>query len=293
MIHPTVEDMKRFREANPTAPLGSVAAANTASDLTFHGGTDGMGVETKPRIYLVLWGKEWNNNDPSHERDILESFYKGVGGSSWSNSVIQYCQDVPSGTVSCNGSGTPAGNPKGIFGGLWTDNEREAPPHPRQRHIAEEAVRAAEHFHHRTAASDANVQYVIATPTGRNSKGFGITYCAYHSSIRTEEHIVAYTYLPYITDAGANCGAGFNGLGPYAGITIVAGHEMAESITDQVPSTGWVDWSGAEMADKCAWISSGPGAVTKIHLVTDDFPVQSLWSNASNGGAGGCVLAFP
>jgi len=104
---------------------------------------------------------------------------------------------------------------------------------------------------------------------------------------------VAYTNLPYITDAGASCGANFNGLGPHAGITIVAGHEMAETMTDQFPSSGWLDSSGAENGDKCAWISSGQGAAADIRLTTGTFAVQSLWSNAFNSGSGGCVLSYP
>lgn len=69
-----------------------------------------------------------------------------------------------------------------------------------------------------------------------------------------------------MTDAGARCGANFNGLGPDAGITIVAGHEMAETISDQFPSGGWLDSGGAENGDKCAWIASGQGASADISL---------------------------
>jgi serine protease len=104
---------------------------------------------------------------------------------------------------------------------------------------------------------------------------------------------LAYTNLPYITDAGASCGANFNGLGSKAGITIVGGHEMAETVTDQFPNGGWLDGSGAENGDKCAWIGSGQGASATVTLSTGAFPVQSLWSNAFNSGAGGCVLAYP
>jgi hypothetical protein len=50
--------------------------------------------------------------------------------------------------------------------------------------------------------------------------------------------------MPYITDAGASCGANFNGLGTNSGITIVGGHEFAETETDIFPNTGWLD-SGA------------------------------------------------
>jgi serine protease len=140
---------------------------------------------------------------------------------------------------------------------------------------------------------NATVQYVIATATGNSASGFGTQYCAYHSSTSSSFGNVAYTNLPYITDAGASCGANFNGLGPNAGITIVGGHEMGETITDQFPNGGWLDGSGAENGDKCAWISSGQGASATVTFPNGSkFPVQSLWSNAFNSNAGGCVLSY-
>jgi len=290
MIHATVDDMKRFREANPHARPGSVQAAGAAADLYYHSGL----VETAPKVFLVLWGSQWSNNDPSGEVAILQNFYNGVGASSWLKSVTQYCQGVPVGTVFCNGSGTPAGNNAGILGGVWFDNATAAPRSPRQSQIAAEAVSAAQHFHNTTSTSNQSVQYVIATATGNNSRGFGTQYCAYHSSTSSTVGNVAYTNLPYITDAGPSCGANFNGLGPDAGITIVGGHEMAETVTDQFPSTGWLDSSGAENGDKCAWISSGQGAAANVTLTNgSSVPVQSLWSNAFNSSSGGCVLSYP
>lgn len=293
MVHATVEDMNRFREANPPTRPGFAQAAGTANDLSYHGGIGGIGVETAPKIYLVLWGSQWNNNDPSGETAILESFYKGVGGSSWLNSVTQYCQGVSTGTVFCNGAGQAAGDQTGVFAAVWADNATSAPSRPRQSAIAAEAVRAAQHFGNNTSTSNASVQYVIATATRNSSRGFGTQYCAYHSATSSSVGNIAYTNLPYITDAGGSCGANFNGLGPNAGITIVAGHEMGETITDQFPNGGWLDSSGAENGDKCAWISSGQGASADVSLSTGNFPVQSLWSNAFNNGSGGCVLSYP
>lgn len=104
---------------------------------------------------------------------------------------------------------------------------------------------------------------------------------------------IAYTNMPYVTDAGASCGANFNGLGPSAGITIVGGHEFAETETDIFPSGGWLDGSGAENGDKCAWINSGQGAAANVALSNGTFAVQSLWSNAFPGKSGGCVLQYP
>lgn len=292
IIHATVDAMDRARQAGH-APQANGLGAGTTSNLAYNGGTGGIGVETAPKIYLVLWGSQWNNNDPSGEANLLQAFYSGLGGSSWLNSVTQYCQGVASGTVFCNGSGTPAGNPSVIFAGFWYDTASAAPTHPRQSQLASEAVKAAQKFGNTTASGNASVQYVIATASRNSSSGFGTQYCAWHSSTNSTVGRIAYTNLPYITDAGASCGANFNGLGPNAGITIVSGHELAETITDQFPSTGWTDSSGEENGDKCAWISSGQGASAFISLSKGVFAVQSLWSNAFNSGAGGCVLSFP
>ena len=118
VIHATVEGEGHER---------SSGAASTGSNLYYHGGSGGTGVETSPKLYLVFWGSQWNNNDPSGEANLLEAFYSGVGGSSWLNSVIQYCQGVAAGTVFCSGAGTPAGNPSTLFAGFWYDNGSSAP----------------------------------------------------------------------------------------------------------------------------------------------------------------------
>jgi len=293
VIHATVEAQKKMREAGGKAGHGKPGGGGSATNnLVYHGGTGGIGVETAPKVYLVFWGSQWNNNDPSGEANILQDFFTAVGGSSWLNSVTQFCQGVTSGTEFCNGSGTPAGNPSGIFMGVWSDNTSAAPNRHRQSQLAAEAVAAAAHFGNLAASSNESVQYVIATASGYSAQGFGTQYCAWHSSTSSSYGNIAYTNLPYMTDAGASCGANFNGLGPNAGITIVEGHEMGETITDQFPSSGWLDANGQENGDKCAWISSGQGASTNVSFGSVTFPVQSLWSNAFNSGAGGCVISY-
>jgi serine protease len=277
VIHVTVEG----------AAARSHGGGGGSVNLFYHGGIGGIGVETAPKIYLIVWGSQWNNNDPSGEIATLESFYGGIGGSGWLNSVTQYCQGIASGASAC--SANFAGNQSGMFVGVFVDNASAAPSKPTQSQIAAEAVRAAQFFGNATAASNATVQYVVATATGNSSSGFKRQYCAYHSSATSSFGNVAYTNLPYITDAGASCGANFNGLGPNAGITIVSGHEAAESITDQFPNGGWLDANGAENGDKCAW-TAPTGNTT---LSTGVYPVQPLWSNAANNKAGGCVMSYP
>jgi|SRR5579859_253280 len=272
------------------------ARPRRTSNLQYGGGIGGIGVETAPKLYLVLWGSQWNNNDPSGEESLLASFYGKAAGSSWLASVTQYCQGVATGTVFCNGTGTPAGDgiafssSTGTGGSVWYDNASAAPTQPTQSQLASEATRAAAHFGNTSAGSNDTTQYVIATATGNSSSGFGTQYCAWHSSISSSYGNIAYTNLPYITDAGSSCGANFNNLGPEAGITIVGGHEMAETITDQYPNGGWLDSKGSENGDKCAWITTGnTGAAASVSLNGTNFPVQSLWSNATSN----CVLTYP
>jgi hypothetical protein len=276
--------MMRTFKGKPSKP----ARPRRSNNLYYHGGVGGIGVETAPKVYLVLWGSQWSS-DPSNEAALVGSFLGDVGGSSWLNSVTQYCQGVASGTITCGTSGTHAGNPKGILAGTWSDNAAAAPSKPSQSQLAAEAVNAAGHFGNTSGSSNASMQYVIATAHNNNASGFGTQYCAWHSSTSSSYGNIAYTNLPYITDAGASCGANFNGLGPNAGITIVEGHELAETVTDQFPNGGWLDGNGAENGDKCAWSS----ATTNESMGGGSFPVQPLWSNAASSGNGACVLSYP
>src|SRR5436853_3257585 len=57
------------------------------SNLSYHGGVGGIGVETAPKVYVVFWGSQWNGNDPSGEASTVQSFLSGAGGSPWLNSV--------------------------------------------------------------------------------------------------------------------------------------------------------------------------------------------------------------
>ncbi len=267
-----------FMPVRGSNPFGGASSSN----LYYHGGN----VEVKTaHVFVVFWGSQWNGNDPSGEASIVQSFLKGVGGSSWDKSVTQYCQGVASGTYFCGTAGTAVDG--GIaFGNYWYDNGSAAPNKPRQSQLAAEAAKAAGHFSGFNSATD---QIVVATAHGYNAQGFGSQYCAWHSSTSSSGSTIGYTNLPYITDAGASCGANFNGLGPNAGITIVEGHELAETQTDIYPNGGWLDSGGAENGDKCAWNS----ATANVSFTTGTYPVQPLWSNAANNSTGGCVLSYP
>ncbi len=146
--------------------------------------------------------------------------------------------------------------------------------------IQSEAAKAATHFGY---SADAN--YFVVTPHNYTTSGFGTQWCAYHGSAGGGSGPIAYTDLPYIPDAGSGCGQGsVTSPGTLDGASIVGGHEITETITDPGAGNGWVDSSGSEIGDKCAWTNlqdvSMYGGAT--------FPNQPEWSNA----IAGCAYSY-
>ena len=228
-------------------------------NLAYRGGP----VEAHPKIYVVYWG--WTS-DPNGEAPYLNAFLNGIGGSSWLNIVTQY-------SSSSQGFIT---NPAAQLAGTW--NDPSAPPAGRLQtsDIAAEALRAVAHFGY---AADAN--YVVATPTGHSTADFaanGGQACAWHTWTSSSSGAVAFTNLPYMSDAGGSCGqnsVNAGAAGTLDGVSIVAGHEVAEAQTDPEPNSAWLDSSDQEIGDKCSWIALG-----NTNLSTGRFAVQPLFSDA-------------
>jgi serine protease len=278
-------------------PVGRVDSG--AQQLHYEGGSAGHGVETQPAVYLVFWGSQWDRTDPYAAYE--QRFFRGLygKGDDWTRSQNQYCEGVAVGAVDCARNRPHVGLPTrgGVLKGVWFDDSALAVPTDAvvrvgsSDSVAAEAVRAAAHFHNTTAAQNRNVQYLINEPTHFDSVGFGALYCAYHSWITSSYGQIAYADMPYLTDS-PGCGANTvnpGAAGAYDGVSIVAGHEFLETVTDPWPSTGWVDGSGMETGDKCAWKQDMPGAMDNVHLTTGTFAVQSMWSNVAGNGHGQCV----
>jgi hypothetical protein len=299
--------------------LGSYAApaANSANNIYYNGGNAGIGVTTgKEKVYLVFWGSQWGtastnakgyktlSGDPSGMAPYLQAFITGLGtgGETWSGVMTQYCEGVATGAQSCpldspQRVGYPAG---GAFAGVWADESAAAPAQATNSQIAQEAVNAAGHFGSVDSAANRSAQYVIISPTGTNPDGFTTAdWCAWHGytgNAGSPDGVVAYTNLPYLTDRGATCGQ--NAINPGSagtldGVSIIEGHEYAETITDPT-GNGWRQSNTeTENGDKCAWIGSGQGATQDISLSTGSFAVQSTWANDFGGGTGGCETTHP
>jgi serine protease len=251
------------------SPMSVIAGA-----MTYHGGP----VQTAPKIYVDEWGSasQWSSTgDPDGVASYYIKFISGVGGSQWMSSQTQYGEP----------NSPYVGNASGSYAGEWSDTVDPIPDLSKsstyQSRIAAEAQKAAAHFGDYTA----NASYVIMIPKGVAVYNFAgnshslYAYCAWHSSTSSSGGTIAYTNLPYIPSAGASCGVGsVNSPGTDDGVSIVGGHEQAETETDPQPDTGWLDSGNNETGDKCAWTN-----LQNTSFSTGTFPTQPLWSNSANG----------
>ncbi len=323
-VIPTIgrlREMRAWAHAHP----GQVQATTSANNLNYGGGIDNIGVTTgKEKVYLVFWGSQWGTQSTNSSGDVtlsgdpygmapyLQEFLKGLGtnGELWSGVMTQYCDGVAVGAQSCPASNTehvayPTG---GALAGVWVDESSASPAQSTGNQIGTEAVNAAAHFGNTTAAANRDAQYVIVSPTGTNPDNYqGQGFCAWHDyngdstlsggPVTSPYGDIAFTNLPYLPDAGTSCGMNFvnsGSAGTLDGVSIVEGHEYAETITDQNPPGGWTDSSGSETGDKCAWITPGTsGGAFNLSLATGSFAVQTTWANDGAGGAGACEGSHP
>jgi serine protease len=283
----------------------------SSTQLAYGGGLDGGTVVTgAPRVYLVLWGSQWQTDDADGVASRLTALYEGIGtdNEEWSAVMTQYCEGVALGTTTCPTSSPHVGYASGgALAGIWRDDAAPAPAGANGHELALEAVAAARHFGNTNAIANLSAQYVIASPHGTTPDGFNTpsgSFCAWHDDTGDQSLSgggaaaspfgdLAFTNLPYMPDAGSSCGENYVNSGPDGaldGVTIVAGHEYAESITDPHPFDGWRDANAQEDADKCEWKGSDiPGGAEDVTFANGSFAMQATWSNDTSE----CVIAHP
>ncbi len=288
-------------------PPGVAAGQPMPVNMAYFGGN----VQTSPKVYLVLWG--WGEpgafdhtsptrpaSDPDGVGALMTRFIAAIGGTSWGKVSAQYYQS------NYNGTYANVGNPTHQLAGVWSDNTNPIHDNLSPLELAQEAARGVLHF---GIGDLTNAQLVVATPQKFNEAGFNQnSYCAWHDFTTPLSYPgvtagMAFVNMPYVLNAGGGCGQDFVNPAPTGdldGVTIVLGHEIAETLTDPgaessaglVQYGAWFDYQGWEIGDKCAWVGDGlqvPGA--PFNMIGNDgaaYPVQTLWSNTSLNGAGYC-----
>ena len=235
--------------ASPAAASG--VEASSANNVRYGGGNDGIGVTTgDERVYLVFFGSQWGTQgtngkgdvtlagDPSGEAPYLQEMFKGLGtgGEQWSGVMTQYCEGVSAGAQTCPATAPHVAYPHGgALAGVWVDESAASPAQATGDQLAQEAINAATHFGNTTAAENRDASYVILSPTGTHPDGFdtqtGQDFCAWHDwngdstlsgggAVPSPDGDIAFTNMPYVTDAGVNCGANFVRSGSTASSTV-------------------------------------------------------------------------
>jgi hypothetical protein len=235
------------------------------SGLTYGGGP----VEVKPKVFLIFWDYA-KYGDSEHVKPLLENYIGNMGGSAHNNIYTQYYEIV-------NGKTIYIKNPASQYGGAWEDNT-SVPRQPTDAQVAAEALKGVAHFGY-----DANASYVVATPHGRSTAGFGTAWCADQGVTSSKGRLVSYTDLPYIPDAGSACGANYvtppsDESAADEGVTIVEGHMQGDSVTDPDPPLGWQfqGGEGGDIGDVCAWFD-----IANDTFGSYSYTMQPMFSNAS------------
>ena len=322
--------MRAWARQHPgAAPAATAIHATSINNLIYGGGVDGIGVTTgHEEVYLVFYGSQWgtqgtdsNGNmtfsaDSSGEAPYLQQMFKGLGtsGDTWSGVMTQYCEGVNAGAQSCPSSaphvaypGSDAAFPHGgVLAGVWYDDGSKSPSQASAFQLGTEAANAAAHFGNTTATANRDAQYVILSPPNTDPDQYLENgFCAWHDYSGdpyvgvNSPYDIAFTNFPYVTDVGSMCGQDFvnsGSAGALDGVSIVEGHEYAETITDQNPAGGWTvspanpnGVAGWENGDLCAWITPGTsGGAANLSLATGSFAMQSTWANDGNSGKGTC-----
>lgn len=221
--------------------------------MTWHSGT----ILTSSVVRAIFWGAKWSNATfVADKTSGLDSFYGGVGGSTYASTNTEY-----SGSNGQVGTGV-------AYGGYLVDTSN-APRHaPRTSTILAEVCKMI-------TSPVASGYYPVYTDTRRGGAG----YCAWHSYGTCNGVPVQFGFF-FDLDGDSGCDpqdtSGLHSQG-LAALANVSGHEYSETVTDP-RNGGWYDSSGNENADKCAWTFGVP-------LVTlsngSQWKVQGNWSNAA------------
>ncbi|MGK4585807.1 hypothetical protein [Kitasatospora sp. HPMI-4] len=320
--HGVIPGVKQHENMKAWAASHSAAATTSKKTLSYGGGVDGIGVQSgHSKVYLVFYGTQWGTQgtdaqgnatftgDPSGAAPVTQQMFKGIGtnGETWSADLTQWCDgpNVAAGATSCpsNANFIPYQS-GGVLSGVWYDNSAASPSKATGKQLAQEAIKAADHFGNTTAASNRDAYYIVLSPHGTNPDDYAnptTGYCAWHDwngdttltggAAASSYGDIAFSNQPYNIDQGANCGVGFvNSPGTLDGWTMTLGHEWHEMMSDQNPAGGWTNhvsgstYNGQENSDECAWLKPGTtgGAANVSFGSFGTFAEQASWSNDTN-----------
>lgn len=253
----------------------TVGGTGSLSPISYNGGA----LINTPTVYLIWYGN-WNrgnSTDTPAGQQIIRDFASNVGNSNYFaiNKTYSAGGYAINGNVNYGGETTTTGYP---YGSRLRDSS--------VLNIVNDAINSGRLIY------DANgVYFVLTSSDVSESSGFCTQYCGWHTAATPSAGHVRYSFVGNAARCLNACAAQTtspnNNAGVDAMISVIA-HELEEATTDADPRSGWVDSSGSENADKCAWtfgsnqyqVANGSWANMKLGI--RDYLIQRNLSAADN-----------
>ena len=238
---------------------GLKPAAST-SNLIDHGGK----VLPASNTYVIFWGPSsaWQSDVVGGIQDL----FNGFNSSAYLGIAKQYMRI---GSISSSLAGVAF--------------DPTAPPNKvNASTLGNEVLKVKGQF--TTTTPDPNGIYLVYTsnfPRGGN-------FCAWHSLTTSGSTTYSVAYMPN-TGGVAGCDPGnllkSTKSEDLRSLANVSAHEFMEAVTDTLPtngSYGWLDSSGSEIGDKCAWQFDSKAPAVKLSNGTV-WQLQEEWDNSITG----------
>ena len=216
----------------------------------------GGAVIGEANVYAVWWGNR--ASFPADAMSGMDRFLSGLDGSAYLAVADQYVRR-PTKTT--------------FLGHLVEES-----PSPNHSPATEEVVaKVCQVLADARLAPSSTALYLVFTDSFPEQSDF----CAWHDGgLCPGGQRIHIAYLPNLANA-PQCDPGdlfkCNGLSqPTRALANVTAHEVLEMLTDP-DGNGWVDRSGEEIADKCAWRFS-----SCVSLGSTRWQLQKEWSNADH-----------
>lgn len=208
-------------------------------------------------VKAIFWGTSWAT-DTSDKIGGLDSFYWGVGGSSFAKTSDEY-----SGS---NGQVTSTIS----YSGHIVDSSPAPSGAPSTSQVLAEVCKEI--------TPTANGYYPVYVDTPRGKTG----YCAWHSWGSCGTMPVQFAFF-FKLDGDSGCdpnSAVPNQSQGLAALANVSGHELSEARTDPT-GAGWINKQGQENGDLCAWTF---GTMPLTFVNGSQWKIQGNWSNTAYSG---------
>lgn len=228
-----------FENDGGRASRGSAPTAGSTSvilpPITYHGGQ----VMSTPTVYLIWYGNwaQTNGTDNAIGQTIVRDFLFGLSNSGYFKINTSY--RTPTGLVN--------------VGSEYTDNYSLGSKlsDTNIRSIVSNTINGGK------LPRDSNGLYFVLTSSDvAESSGFCTKYCGWHTAGSIAGSTLKYSFVGNSARCLSGCAAqstGPNGNAGIDGMLSVLAHELEETVSDPLPTSGWADSKGAENGDKCAW----------------------------------------